>query len=113
MPTGNVYSDAELIKKLQTHVIDEHLSKYTMAYPIWSTYLQRMEKDAEFKSKIHNLLMIAEQWWEKQGVTALHDKEYNNMMWTKMTCNKAFTKDHVAIDLEDRIKELENAKLTK
>ena len=113
MSTGNQYTDKELFEKLQHHLIEEHLSKYTMAYPVWQTYLQRMAKDAEFKVKINNLLMVAEQWWEKQGVGALNDKEYNNMMWTKMTSNKAFTRDHNAVDLETRIEELEDAQLVR
>ena len=74
----------------------------------YHTYLQRMEKESDFKAKINNLLMVAEQWWERQGVTALNDKEYNNMMWTKMICNKVFTKNHDSIDLEERIERLES-----
>jgi len=107
MPTNNVYSDKQLIDALKTHCIDEHLSKYTLAYPVWDTYILRMKKDAEFKTKIESLLMVAEQWWEKQGVQALENKDYNNMMWTKLTCNKTFTKNHEALDLEDRISKLE------
>jgi len=110
MSTGNQYTDKQLLSRLKQHCIVLHLSKYTMAYPVWQTYLQRMEKDAEFKVKINSLLMEAEQWWELQGVMALNDREYNNMMWTKMTCNKSFTKDHTAIELEERIERLEDEK---
>ena len=107
MSKGNQYTQKQLIDHLIQHCIEDHLSKYTIAYPVWQTYLQRMEKDPRFAVKINNLLMVSEQWWEKQGVAALHDKDYNNMMWTKMTSNKAFTKDHAAIDVEERIEALE------
>jgi len=112
MSTGNQYTDAQLIKKLKDHVIDDHLSKYTIAYPVWQTYLKRMEKDSEFKAKVNNLLAVAEQYFERLAIDNITNKDFNTQLWTKLTCNKAFSKDHVAIDLEERIKELEDAKST-
>jgi len=113
MSTGNQYTDAQLIKKLKDHVMDEHLSKYTMAYPVWQTYVQRMGKDAEFKSKVHNLLAVSEQYFEKLAIENITNKDFNTQLWTKLTCNKAFSKDHVAIDLEDRIQAIEDAQPNK
>lgn len=110
---GNTFSDKELIAKLTEHCIDNHLSKYTLAYPVWQTFLKRMNKSEKFETKVNNLLMTADQWWERQGLNALHDKDYNNMMWTKMTSNKAFTKDHDAIDLEEIVSKLEAQNVTK
>ena len=103
------YTQEELLEKLEKHCIEEHLSKYTMAYPTWQCYLKRMAQSDSFADKVNNSLMVAEQWWERQGVEALNDKEYNNMMWTKMTNNKAFTKDHHALDMESRIKAMEDS----
>ena len=112
MSTGNQYTDEQLIIKLEAHCIDEHLSKYTVAYPTWKTYRDRMKKSSELEVKVHNLLALSDQWWERQAIAALHDKDYNNMMWTKMTSNKAFTKDHSDAEILERLERLEDAKHT-
>jgi len=108
MSTGNQYSDKQLLGRLKQHCIVLHLSKYTLAYPTWTAYKKRMDKDPVLESKVYELLALSDQWWELQGIDALHDKDFNNVMYAKLTNNKSFTKDHTSIDLETRIERLEN-----
>ena len=113
MPTGNVYTDEQMFDYLEKHCITDHLSKYTLHKPIWETYKQRMRKDPAFAAKIGELLAEADEWFERTGLDALHDKDFNNVMFAKLTNNKAFTKDHVTVEIEERIQELEDAQLVK
>ncbi len=109
---GNTYSDKQLIAKITEHCIDNHLSKYTLAYPVWQTFLKRMDKSTKFKTKVNNIVAISDQWWELQGVNNLDNNQYNNAMYARLTSNKAFTKDHDAIDLEEIVSKLEAQNVT-
>ena len=108
MSTGNQYTDKQLLTRLKEHCVKLHLSKYTIAFPTWKTYRDRMAKDAVFETKVHELIALADQWFELKGLEALHDKDFNNVMFAKLTNNKSFTKDHTAIELEERIERLED-----
>ncbi len=107
MGTNPTYSDKQLIDSLTVHCIDNHLSKYTKAYPTWQGYLKRMDKDADLADKVNELLCVADQWFEKKGLDALHDKDFNNVMFAKLTNNKPFTKDHTTVELENILNALE------
>jgi len=110
---GNSYTNKQLLTRLKRHCIEKHLSRYTIANPVWNTYLQRMEKDPILSDKIHNIMALADQWWEQIGIDALENNSYNNAMYARLTSNKAFTKDHDAIDLEEIVSKLEAQNVTK
>jgi len=107
------YTEDEILDSLRVHCIDEHLSKYTKHKPTWQAYLKRMKNDEEFTTKVNELLCEADQWFERQGLAALHDKDFNNVMFAKLTNNKAFTRDHLDAEMLERIEALEDAKNTK
>ncbi len=110
-PKGaNTYTNKKILDRLTKHCLDEHLSKYTMNAPSYKAVGLRMKVDEELREQVEDILLQADAWWERKGVEALHDTTFNNFMYVRLTNSKAFTKDHAAIDLEDRITVLEESK---
>ena len=107
MGTNPTYSEEQILDRIKEHCIDNHMSKYTMAYPTWQGVLKRLKENPEFEDKVNTLLALADQWWEKKGQEALHDKDFNNVMYAKLTNSKPFTKDHAAVEVEERISRIE------
>ena len=109
MSTGIQYTDKQMLKRLEKHLIDEWGSKFTVSKPTWECYKKRMIKDPVFKSKVDDLVAEADAQWHKMGVTALRasDKDFNANLYKQMTCNKKFAQDYQTLELEDRLSELE------
>lgn len=106
----NTYSDDYLLKRLHTHIVKGMKSKYTLFKPTWQAYLKRMDLDADFASKVNDCLCEGDNEWEELGIAATKgEAEVNAGMYKTMVTNKRFALSHEVLELEERIKTLEES----
>ena len=103
----NNYSDKQLLIRLKSHCVKKHLSRHTLSYPTWNCFKKRIEKDPVFEIKVMDILALADEWWEIQGINNLENNQYNNGMYAKLTSNKSFTRDHMETDIQEIVERME------
>lgn len=109
------YSDDELIDKLHTHLVTNRGSVYSMHNPTWQAYLKRMKTNPEFALLVNNCTAEGFYAWEKYGIDALDGKieNFNTGLYKHFTQNKKPWLSHEVLELDERIKDLEDAQQIK
>ena len=110
-----MYTDKQILDRLREHLIDNMGSVWTMYKPTWQGVLKRMKKDDAFAEKVRNCEAEAMYLWEKMGIDALKgdNTDFNTGLYKHFTQNKKAFLSHEVLELEERIKELEDAQPTK
>jgi len=108
------YTEEFILGRLREHCIDNLGSVWTMHKPTWQGVTKRMKKDEAFAEEVRDIVAEALYQWEKMGITALltGDESFNVNLFKHYTMNKKPFIDHVTLDLEQRLQELEDAKRT-
>lgn len=109
------YTDKQILDRLREHLIDNLGSVWTMHKPSWQGVQKRMKKDSGFDEKVRNIVAEANYAWEKIGLTALKEDNtnFNVTLYKHFTQNKKSFLSHEVLELEDRIKELEDEQARK
>jgi len=112
MSAGYQYTIEEVVTKLRKHLIDDMGSYYTMHKPSHQAITKRMKKDEELRAKVEDVVNEANHKWWRMGLKALvtDNTNFNTNLFKYYTQNKKPFIDHLSIQLEERITELENAK---
>ena len=112
MARPQLYTDEEILDKLRTHVVTNMSSTFTMSKPTWQGILKRMNKDEEFKELVNDIVAEGLFQWEQMGIKALltGDETFNVQLFKHYTVNKKPFIDHMSLEIEERLTELENAK---
>ncbi len=106
------YTDKQILDRLREHLIDNRGSVWTMHKPTWQGVMKRMKKDESFAEKVRDCEAEAMHKWERMGIDALlgDGTEFNTGLYKHFTANKKAWLSHEVLELEERIKELEDAK---
>ncbi len=108
MSSGNQYTDEEILRNIEEHLIKNRLSKYSMFKPVWQTVLKRMNKDPEFASKVKTLEAQALAEWEKFGLEGFKDKDFNVGLFRMYASSKKSFQSYETNELEERLQALED-----
>ena len=111
MARPQLYSNKEILDRMRVHLIDNFGSVYSMHSPTWVGIKKRMAKDEELNELVSNIVAEALYAWEKMGIAALlsGDDTFNVALFKHYTMNKASFIDHKALELEERIEQLEES----
>lgn len=113
MGKNNSYTDEEILEGLELHMVEGLKSKYTFHDPMtWNGCLKRMDKDKDFKRKVHTIVNRANTAWEEVGLKALTEdnKDFNVALYKMFVGNKRPFLTHEVLELESRIERLEDGK---
>jgi len=107
-----MYTDQQILDRLREHLIDNLGSVWTMSKPTWQGITKRMKKDAAFEEEVRDIVCEANHQWEKMGIKALvtGDETFNVQLYKHFTANKKAFLSHEVLELEERIKELEESR---
>ena len=107
-----MYTDKQILDRLSEHLIVNMGSVWTMHRPTWQGVMKRMKKDDTFAEKVRDCEAEAMYLWEKMGIDALRgdNTDFNTGLYKHFTQNKKPFIDHITIELEERISELEQTK---
>ena len=105
------YTDEQILDRLREHLIDNLGSVWTMYKPTWQGVTKRMKTNPDFEERVRGLVAEANHKWESIGITALinNDEKFNVQLYRHFTANKKAFLSHEVLELEDRLKELEDA----
>ena len=101
-----IYSAKHILTKLHTHCVVNKLSKYTVSQPTWHGINKRCKNHPDFAEAVDNILAQADEVWNQIGLDNLHSETLQFPMYKLLTSNKAYTRDHLSLELEDKLNQL-------
>ena len=113
MGTNPTYTDKQILKGLEEHLIKNKCSKYSLHNPMtWQGVLKRIEKSEDLKDKVNSILARHDALWERIGIDALQsgDESFNVSLFKMYAMNKKPFQSYEVNELEKRLQELEDAK---
>jgi len=104
------YSDKQVLTALHKHMVTELCSKYSMSKPTWQAILKRMSSRSAFADKVKGIEAEALKKWEQVGLKALvrNNTDFNTALYKMFVGNKVSFQTYGDIELEDRLKALED-----
>lgn len=109
---ANTYSNEYLIKRIHKHLVEDRASIYTLHKPVWTTYANRMKKDADFADKVKDCIAEGNFVWEQLGLSNMEETKegFNLGLYKHFTQNKRSFLPYETLELEERLTALEEAR---